>query len=193
MPTVVAGTQLDIQKSPEKIVLELIKSRWNLEQEGQVPPKDQISFSLFGWMGRKSFQISVESSTAATVTPLSIGEPYLYRYNDPVVVHVWVLKNTDDVPDSIHNITQKIEQIINENITNVGWGIHSMRLMTQFSAIEAREFYSVETGIVTSLQNQTEQSLWHSQALTELLYFKYVTRVSTVSVSKTHKYNILNT
>ena len=190
-PTVIAGQQLDIQRSPEKIVLDLIKYRWPQSQEGEVPPKDQISFSLFGWMGRKNYQISIEPSGAPLLTQLSFGEPLLVRYMDPILVHVWILRNSDEVPDSIHHITQKIEQIINENMTNVGYGITSITLMSPFSAIESREFFSQDSGgLRTSFQNPTEISLWHSQAIVELLYFKYITKVYGVSATKTHKYDI---
>lgn len=190
MPTILAGQQLDIQKSPEKIVRDLIMYRWPHVQVGEVPPKDAISFSLFGWTGRKNYQISIEPSTAPMITPLSFTEPFLMRYLDPIIIHVWILKNTDEVPDSIHNITQKVEQIINENMTNVGYGIDSIQLIAPFSAIESREFFSQEGGIRSSFQNQTEISLWHSQAIVELLYFKYITRLYSVTTTKTHKFNL---
>lgn len=190
MPTILAGQSLDIQRSPEKIVRDLIMYRWPQSQEGDVPAKDQISFSLFGWTGRKNYQISIEPSGAPMLTQLSFGEPLLVRYQDPILLHVWILRNTDEVPDAIHHITQKVEQIINENMTNVGYGITSIQLMAPFSAIESREFFSQTGGVRTSFQNQTEISLWHSMAVCELLYFKYITKLYGVSTTKTHKYDI---
>jgi len=188
MPTQIAGQLLDIQSSPEKIVRDLIKYRWPDVQTGFLPPKDAITFALMGWAGRKSFQVSVEPAGAPVVTNLSIGDPLLVRYVDPMIVHVWILKNSDEVPDSIHHITQKVEQIINENMTNVGYGITSIQLMAPFSAIEQTSGGIFNSG--SGFQNQTEMSLWHSTAVVELLYFKVITRLYGVSATKTHKYDI---
>lgn len=187
-PSVIAGQQLDIQTSPERIVRDLIKYRWPEVQTGSLPPKEAITFALLGWAGRKSFQISVEPSGAPILTNLSIGEPLLVRYTDPLIIHVWILKNSDEVPESIHHITQKVEQIINENMTNVGYGITSIQLTSPFSAIEQTTGGLFNTG--SGFLNQTEMSLWHSTAVVELLYFKYITRVYGVSVTKTHKFDI---
>lgn len=188
MPTVLAGTALDIQLAPEKIVRDLIKYRWPEIQTGAIPPKDAITFALLGWAGRKSFQISIEPAGAPIITPLSVGEPLLYRYVDPMIIHVWILKNSDEVPDSIHSVTQKTEQIINENMTNVGYGITSIQLTSPFSAIEQTSGGLFNSG--SGFLNQTEMSLWHSTAVVELLYFKYITRLSGVTSTKTHKFDI---
>ena len=100
------------------------------------------------------------------------------------LIHVWIVKNKDEVPPQLHHITQRIEQIILENITNVGYGITAIRLTAPFSAIEQV--------IGAGWGNQTEVSLWHSTAIVELLYFKVTTgTLSGVRTSKTHKYNIL--
>jgi hypothetical protein len=190
-PTVLAGQSYDLQDSPENIVLDFIKSRWNIEQDGFIPAKSDITFNLFGWAGRKSYQISVEPAEAPIVTRLSIGPEAYIQYNDPIVVHAWVLKNRDEVPPQLHHMTQKIEQIVLENVTNVGYGITGIQLIAPFSAIETREYFSQESGTQTSFQNPTEISLWHSEALVELLYFKVTyDTLKEVVRSKTHKYNI---
>lgn len=192
-PTVLAGTTHDLEDSPENIIKYLLEQKWNLETDGFIPSKNDISFSLFGWSGRKSFQISVEPSMAPMITRLSIGQDTYLKYNDPIIVHVWILKNRDEVPPQLHHITQRVEQIILENITNVGYGITAVQLLSPFSAIETREFFSQESGVRSSFQNQTEVSLWHTQAVVELLYFRVTTgTLSGVRRTKTHKYNILN-
>src|SRR5215218_3517086 len=186
-PTVLAGQTFDLQDSPENIVMYLIRDKWNLEVDGQIPAKSEITFSLLGWTGRKSYQISVEPSFAPNVQHMNIAGSNMYlKYVDPVLIHVWIVKNRDEVPPQMHHITQRIEQIIYENVTNVGYGITAISLMAPFSAIDVRqEFTSKE------LQNPTEQSLWHSQAVVELLYFKVMTNpLQSARTFKTHKYNI---
>jgi hypothetical protein len=81
----------------------------------------------------------------------------------------------------MHHITQKIEQIVFDNVNNVGYGIPVIQLRTPFSAIEQTKAF----------MNQTEVSLWHSTATVELMYFKVTTGVlETARLFKTHKYNI---
>src|SRR5687767_7251357 len=191
MPTVLAGQSFDLQDSPETIVKNLLFYRWNLTQDGLIPARDAIAFSLLGWSGRKSYQISVVPSTPPFIQHLSTPPVQYTKYNDPIVIHVWITKNRDEIPAQMHHITQKIEQIVYENVANVGYGITAMQLIAPFSAIEVREYFSQEEGMQTSFQNQTEQSLWHSQAVFELIYFKVTTNpLQSARVFKTHKYNI---
>jgi hypothetical protein len=181
-PIVLAGTQHDLEDSPENIVLHLIEQRWNQQVDGLIPAKSEITFSLFGWSGRKSYQISVEPSNAPRITRKSIGPEAYVQYDDPILVHVWIIKNRDEVPPQLHHITQRVEQIILENIINVGYGISAIKLTAPFSAIEQ---------VIGNFGNQTEVSLWHSTAVVELLYFKVTTGILTgARTSKTHKYNI---
>jgi hypothetical protein len=192
MPTVLAGQNFDLQDSPENIVLHFLEQRWNIDVDGLIPAKSEITFSLFGWSGRKSYQISVEPSMAPMVTRLSFGPEAYLKYNDPIVVHVWLVKNRDEFPPQLHHITQRVEQIILENITNVGYGITGIQLIEPFSAIETREYFSQESGVRSSFQNATEVSLWHTQAIVELIYFRVTTGIlSSVRRSRTHKYNII--
>jgi hypothetical protein len=193
MPTVIAGQVFDLQDSPENIVRYLIEQKWNLQRDGIIPARDEIRFSLLGWAGRKSYQITVEPAAAPIVTRMSIGSDAYLQYNDPVIIHVWITKNRDEVPPQLHLITQKVEQIILENVTNVGYGITAIQLMAPFSSIETRQYFSQETGTEISLPSSTEVSLWHSQAMVELLYFKVTYNTyNGVRTTKTHKYNILN-
>lgn len=184
-PTVLAGQSFDLQEAPENIVKEFIRDRWPNAKVGYIPAKDEITFSLFGWSGRKSYQISIESFSAATTTELGIGRDQWTQYKDPLYLHVFMIKNYDEVPPQMHNMTQKAEQIVRENITNVGHGISSIRLVSPFSAVNEMMAY---TG---NFPNQTEVSLWTSRATVELLYYRvtYGT-LSAVQKSKIHKYNI---
>jgi hypothetical protein len=188
-PTVLAGQNYDLQDSPENIVKNFIEDRWNHEVDGQIPAKSEITFSLFGWSGRKSYQISVEPSNAPLIQNMNIGGSNSYlKYTDPILLHIWIIKNKDEVPPQLHHMTQKIEQIVLENITNVGYGITAIRLIAPFSAIEETKGIFGGGG---TLSNQTEVSLWHSTAVVELLYFKVTTGIlAGARTSKTHKYNI---
>ena len=84
-PIVLAGTQHDLEDSPENIVLDFIESRWNQQVDGSIPAKSEITFSLFGWSGRKSYQISVEPSNAPRLTRKSIGPEGYVQYEDPIL------------------------------------------------------------------------------------------------------------
>jgi hypothetical protein len=192
MPTYLAGQAFDLQEPPETIVKNLIMYRWNEERDGQVPAKSEIVFMTgLGWTGRKSYQISIEPFSAPMVEKMHLGPEVLLKYKDPILIHVWMQKNRDEYPPALHYITQKIEQIIFENIANVGYGITGIQLTNPFSIIESREYFDQDSGMQSSLQNQTEISLWHTQGIVELLYFKVTTGiVSTVRAFKTHKYNI---
>lgn len=182
-PIVLAGTTHDLEDSPENIVLDLIESRWNEQADGFIPAKSEITFSLFGWAGRKSYQISIEPSNAPRITRKSIGPEGYVQYDDPILIHAWVVKNRDEVPPQLHHITQRVEQIVLENIVNVGYGISAIKLVAPFSAIEQV--------IGGSFGNQTEVSLWHSTAVVELMYFKVTTGIlSSARRTRTHKYNI---
>lgn len=185
MVTVIAGTQTDLEDSPENIVKNLIRDRWPLTKVGYVPAKSEISFSLFGWSGRKSYQISVEPSTAATLQELNIGRDQWTQYKDPLFIDVYMIKHHDTVPPQMHQMTQKIEQIIRENITNVGYGINAIRLTSPFSTVRTITAYTGD------FPNQTEISLYFSRATVELLYYRVTTgTVSEIRKTKIHKYNI---
>ena len=190
MVTVLAGTTHDLEDSPENIVLHFIEHRWNQEVDGFIPAKSEITFSLFGWAGRKSYQISVEPSNPPIVQNMNIGGSNMYiKYNDPILVHVWLVKNKDQVPPQMHHITQRIEQLVFENVTNVGYGITAIRLIAPFSAIE--EITGFSSGGSLRFGNITEVSLWHSTAMVELLYFKVTTgNLSGARISKTHKFDV---
>jgi hypothetical protein len=188
MPTVLAGQSYDLQDSPENITLRFFRDRWKLQKDGAIPAKNEITFNLFGWSGRKSYQISVESSnTPPIITPMAIGQEQLLQYRDPIYVHVWIVKNKDVVPPQMHHITQRVEQIVLENVTNIGYGLTAIRLTQPFNMIE---LVSGRQG--GTFGNQTEVSLWHSRATVELLYYRYTYNVlGGVRASKTHKYNIV--
>ena len=185
MPTVIAGTQTDLIESPENIVLHLIMDKWKLTQDGYVPAKDAISFSLYGWTGRKSYQISMESSTPPRLRQLNIGTDQWIQYNDPILIHLWMVKNTDVVPPQLHHITQRVEQIVLQNVNNVGYGISSIKLMSLFSVVNERQMW------MGSFPNQVQISVYHTTATVELLYYRvsYGT-LSGIRTSKTHKYNV---
>jgi|SRR5215212_7595883 len=192
MPTYLAGQSFDLQEGPEKIVCNLIKYRWNEERDGEIPAKSEIQFVTgLGWSGRKSYQITVEPFASPLVERYHIGPEIMLKYKDPILIHVWINKNRDEYPPALHHITQKIEQIIMENITNVGYGMTAIQLTSPFSVIESREYFSQESGLKSSLQNQTEISLWHTQGVVELLYFRVtIGTLATARAFKTHKYNI---
>lgn len=186
MPTVISGQNYDLQDTTENIAKYLIRNRWNLQPETNIPARDEITFSNFGWSGRKSYQISVEAYTPPEIVQLNIGTEQIVRCKDQIWVHVYIIKNKDEVPPQMHFISQRIEEIVFENVINVGYGITNVKLISPFSSVELMTAY---TG---AFPNQVEISLWHSRATIELLYFRSTTGIlTTVSKSKIHKYDIV--
>lgn len=185
--TVITGQASDIPILHHQVVLDIIKAKWPPVASGSLPAKTDITFSLQGFLGNKSFQISTESGSAPNVTQLALGRNRLERHMDEIIVHIWVRKNSDVIPDSVHLIRQKIEDIVNANVVNVPYGITSMMLKQPFNMVELSSFF---TG--SQFQNETEISLWHSQAVVELMYFKSTTSVTAITpaVTRTHKFNI---
>ena len=85
-------------------------------------------------------------------------------------------------------LAQTLEHIINENTTNAGYGITSVRVVQGFATLEASTF--ANRG---GFANETEQSLWHTQCLIQIVYFKSITQSAydLFNAVKTHKYNVL--
>jgi hypothetical protein len=185
MTTVICGQLTDLPYPNDKIVIDFIKFRWPLS--GFTPAKNSITFSRMGYLGYRDYQISVQSAGPPIVTPLSIGPDRIEKYTDPINIHVWVRKNMDDIPTQLYSITQKIEDIINSNVTSVGYGITSIRLTSPFSVVEISSFLSGNT-----FKNETEQSLFHMESIAELMYFKSITSLTQVLATKTHKYNVID-
>lgn len=186
MTTVVCGQLTDLPHPHEDIVMQMIKNRY--PNSGVKPTKTSIYFSTMGWAGIKTFQISVEQNSAPMVTPLSFGRDRIERYIVPIVVHIWVRRNDDRKPKTVFTLAQQIESIINENTTNAGYGITSVRIVEGFATLEASSFFSGG-----GFNNETEQSLWHTQCQVQILYFKQITQsaLELVETTKTHKYNVL--
>ena len=183
--TVITGQSSDIPVLHHQVVLDLLRSKWPPVASGSVPAKTDITFSLQGFLGNKSFQISTESGSAPNITQLALGSNRLERHMDEIIVHIWVRKNSDIIPTSVHAIRQKIEDLINANVVNVPYGITSMMLKQPFNMVELSSFF---TG--SQFQNETEISLWHSQAVVELMYFKSTVSVSALTTTRTHKYDV---
>ena len=107
MVTVLAGQYLIFKTSPENIVRYSVRAEMEFRSRWSIPAKNEITFSLFGWSGRKSYQVSVEPSKAPFVQRLSIGQDTYLKYNDPIIIHTWIIKNRDEVPPQMHHITQR--------------------------------------------------------------------------------------
>ena len=184
--TVITGQASDIPILHHQVVLELLRNKWPPDSSGSLPAKSAITFSLQGFLGNKSYQISTESGSAPDVVQLAIGPNRLERHKDEVIIHIWVRKSTDVIPDSVHMIRQKIEDLINSNVVNMPYGITSVMLKQPFNMVELSSFF---TG--SQFQNETEISLWHSSAVVELMYFKSTISVTAISTTtRTHKFDI---
>jgi len=186
MTTVICGQLTDLPHSHEEIIMQMLRNRYPLS--GVTPAKTSIYFSTMGWAGIRTFQISVEQNSAPRVTAISFGRDRIEKYEVPIVVHIWVRRNDDKKPKSIFTLAQQLEHIINENTTNAGYGITSVRITQGFATIQASSVFTRG-----GFGNETEQSVWHTQCLVQVLYFKSIIQNSydLFNAEKTHKYNVL--
>ena len=165
----IAGTASDLPKSVNYIVLELIQN--NYPSTGYTPVKDKIFFSTEGFNVGKSYGISVQKNGSPVKTPKSLGINRLEQYRQQCLIHVWVKKNVPKEPTELFNICQKVETIINTNTKNAGYGINSIKLIEDFGEADSGFFGG------GSIKNHTEKSIWHNQAVVELVYNKVITHV----------------
>ena len=80
-------------------------------------------------------------------------------------------KNVPKEPPELFKICQKVETIINTNTRNAGYGINYIKLLEDFGEPDIGFFSK------GSLKNHTEKSIWHNQALVEIIYYKVITHV----------------
>lgn len=167
MSQVIAGQGSDLNNFDQKIVLDFLYSRY--PTTAYTPTRDKIVFSTMGFAS-KSYSISTELS-GRTKAMISKGSYRVDRYVSDVIIHVWTKRNKTEIPIEHFNILQKLETIINTNTNNMPQGITSIELIQEFGEADIG-FFSGGGG---RMPNKTEQSVWHTRAIVQLVYFKAIT------------------
>ena len=123
MPQVIAGQATDLTKTVAKLTKELLQNNW--PTTGYSPPKSDIRFGLGTFDGYRDIHIHVNPAEG-TSEPYTVGWEYS-KITDPVSINVYVRKVADEIPDSMGNVTRKVEEIIKDNVANLGQGITMIR------------------------------------------------------------------
>ena len=155
MPQVIAGTASDLTKTVSQLVKELLENNWPTSAYN--PMKSEIGFGLGSWDDYGDIDIHVQADRAES-RPFTLG----WRYNkvrDPVLIHLYIRSNTEELPSNMGNAQRKIEEIIKDNATSLGEGIQMLRW-------DGWERISEDNNI---------QSVWHAIGKASAIYWKVKT------------------
>lgn len=180
-PLVVAGTNQDLQKYPNQIVLDLIKNNFPnpltvtiFDQVVNLTPFNpndftgDIRFQNNQYQENTDYQISVLDDTNQPMKKkISIGRNALFEYEYRPMINIWIRQNTDVRPNEIiEKIKTLIDTIITDNeYTNVD-NIHSIRCDLPQEFLE-REFTTTEDEEIAM------ESIWHTKIQTYVLVHKW--------------------
>ena len=122
-PQIIAGQGSDLTKAIPQLVKELLENNW--PTSAYDPLKSEIDFGLDTGNNYGDIDIHVNGDKGFS-TPMTLG--WTRRtFNDPVLVHLYVRKNQEEIPTSMGNAQRKIEEIINDNAAALGQGVTAIR------------------------------------------------------------------
>ena len=116
MPQVIAGQATDLTESVAKLTKDLIQNNWPTSNYS--PLKPDIRFGLGTWDGYRDIHIHINPAEGESEL-YSLGGNYS-KVRDPVSINVYVRKNSDEIPDTVGNVTRKVAEIIKDNVANLG-------------------------------------------------------------------------
>lgn len=119
MPQIIAGTGADLSKTVAQLVKELLENNWPTSAFD--PLKADVKFGLDSWDDYGDIQIHVNAGTVTSL-PYTLGGDYS-KVTDSAVIHLFVRKVQEEIPLNMGNAQRKIEEIIKDNIRNLGQGI----------------------------------------------------------------------
>lgn len=123
MPQVIAGQGTDLTKSVAKLVKELLDNNWPIAAYD--PVKADVTFGLGTWDNYGDIDIHVNTDVSTSEAEDAGG--VLSKVVDSVLIKIYVRKNTDEIPDTVASAQRKAEEIIKDNMSNLGQGIPLMR------------------------------------------------------------------
>jgi len=152
MPQVIAGTASDLTKTVSQLVKELLENNW--PTSAYDPLKSAIGFGLGTWDDYGDIDIHVQSERGQS-KPFFIGWKYSMIV-DPVLIHLYVKSNTEEIPSNMGNAQRKIEEIIKDNASSLGQGIQILRF----------------DGWDRIFEDNNLQSVWHATGRASAIYWK---------------------
>lgn len=123
MPQIIAGTGTDLTKTVSQLVKELLETNWPTSAFD--PLNTDIGFGLDTWDDYGDIDIHVTADKSFSM-PDTIGW-IRSKVTDPVLITLFVRKNTDFIPVNMGNAQRKIEEIVKDNAASLGQGIPILR------------------------------------------------------------------
>lgn len=122
MPQIIAGQSTDLTKTVAVLVKELLENNWPTVTYD--PIKSDVGFGIDTWDDYGDIDIHVNPDRAISI-PATIGWGYS-RVRDRITIHLFVRKNREAAPDTLGSAERKIEEIIKDNATTLGQGVHML-------------------------------------------------------------------
>lgn len=155
MPVVIAGQLTDLTKTVAVLTKELLYNNW--PTAAFTPLRADVRFGTGTFDKYKDLHIHVNRAEGESES-YTIDGSYT-KVIDPVSIHVFVRKNTDEVPDTLGIMQRKIEEIIRTNVGNLGQGI-PMVLFGQWS---------------DDFEEDNLKDVWHGTGSARAIYWRVKT------------------
>ena len=123
MPQVIAGTASDLTKTISVLVKELLDTNWPAAPFD--PAKLDTKFGVDTWDDYGDIQIHVNQDRGFS-QPVTLGWSYSMVV-DPVLIHLFVRANREEIPSNMGNAQRKIEEIVKDNAASLGQGVQMLR------------------------------------------------------------------
>lgn len=195
MTVVLVGSNR-IPKYPlSTIILNLLKDNWNFggitsdfPQYVSNPLPIPFIFSKNDWQGNVDYQIRIADYDSDPDMKLGGGTNYNIQSIGRVLATCMVRKMSADneIPIQIHNMVQRVKDIIRDHISNIGSGIVDSDIQTEANLLHS---IRVEKGVneIVQINRQnpyfddtdisTYQSFWKTEVMIKVMYFLHVAEV----------------
>lgn len=153
------GLGSDFSDSTLNIIKDYIKSQWTLTGDLDATNPGKMKWGT-GWYDAQPwvqlhFRTSYKSERAK-----SIGQNYIHRYDDFIIIHVFVETQTDNVePAQLDKIYRELDRIVGSNTVSL-------------EASQGIQFMKFIQPMRTMPQEANETSLWHGIGVLMIAYHK---------------------
>ncbi len=151
-PQIIAGTGSDLANTVAELVKNLLSNNWPISSFD--PLKSEIDFGLHTWNDYGDIDIHVNADKGIS-TPDTLGWNRS-KVVDPVLIHLYVRKNQQEIPLNMGNAQRKIEEIIKDNAAALGQGISILRW-------DGWESITIDKSL---------RDIWHAIGHASAVYFK---------------------
>jgi hypothetical protein len=155
MPQVIAGQSTDLTKTVAQLVKELLEANWPTTAYDVL--RADIGFGLGTWDDYGDIDIHVNAAEGESET-YDIGGTFS-KVTDPVVIHLFYRKNVEEIPDLVGKAQRKVEEIIKDNMRNLGQGI-PMLLWNGWGEV---------------FEDDNLKDVWHAQGRASAIYWRVKT------------------